>query len=492
MSTVGRRVVDGVVRRRSVILVGLLIAGALVTPVQLLGRLASDTLQTDLAERNAAERVRGAQLGASLIYATLRNAGDQLAVLATRPSVQAAFTTKDRAALGRELSTLKDTGGYDIVQAVDADGLQLSRIPEAALGDQSSRGYFQGALRSTSWVASAGFVTQAPSPVVMAGVSYGVHVGGKNLGVLFVGVSPERILASLEPIRNTPRRELLVLDQQQVVIASTSPRHILLSVVDEPGLDRARTGSSGTVTVDGGRRIGTFSPLADLRWTLYLLDDPAVILAPERGLAQQIEFATGIATLLALLIAALIATLYARLAEANRRVLAATQREAITDSLTGLYNRRFLDEQLHLLHSLATRGHRPYSVLLFDVDGLKTVNDTSGHECGDRVLQLVADGLRDSLRASDVPIRFGGDEFVALLPETGVDMAAEVAERVRVAVRQRTRQDPRLAVDISAGVAGWCEGADEREVLKAADEGLYAAKRGGKGRIARYPIASHA
>jgi len=168
---------------------------------------------------------------------------------------------------------------------------------------------------------------------------------------------------------------------------------------------------------------------------------------------------------------------------ATRRVLETAQRQATTDGLTGLHNRHFLAEQLRLMHSLAARHAQPYSVVALDVDGLKTVNDTYGHEQGDLALRGLANTLRRTVRASDVGVRTGGDEFLVLMPQSTLEEARIAAERVREAVDAQGRADPRIAITVSAGVASWRAGRSAEQVLEAADLMLYAAKRAGKDRV---------
>src|SRR5919204_2312473 len=172
---------------------------------------------------------------------------------------------------------------------------------------------------------------------------------------------------------------------------------------------------------------------------------------------------------------------------ANQRVLETAQRQAITDGLTGLYNRHFMTEQLRLLHSLATRHARGYSVIAIDVDHLKQVNDTFGHEMGDAALRGLANALKRTLRASDVPVKTGGDEFLVLLPDTELVEAARVAKRIRDAVDEQGKLDPDSAITVSLGVAGWRAGRDAKAVLEAADSALYTAKGAGRDRIAVEP-----
>jgi diguanylate cyclase (GGDEF)-like protein len=171
------------------------------------------------------------------------------------------------------------------------------------------------------------------------------------------------------------------------------------------------------------------------------------------------------------------------LAVANRRVLETARRQATTDGLTGLHNRHFLAEQLRLMHSLAERHQQQYAVLAIDIDNLKQVNDTFGHEMGDLALRGFANVVRKSIRGSDVGVRTGGDEFLVLLPRGGADDARVLAERLHHAMAAQGRSEPHSAITASFGVAAWRPGRTAEQVLEAADGMLYAAKRAGRDRI---------
>ena len=171
------------------------------------------------------------------------------------------------------------------------------------------------------------------------------------------------------------------------------------------------------------------------------------------------------------------------LAVANRRVLETAKRQATTDGLTGLHNRHFLGEQLRLLQSLAERHKQDYAVVAIDVDDLKHVNDTFGHEMGDLALRGFANVVRKMIRGSDIGVRTGGDEFLVLLPRSGLDDARVLAERLRDALAAQGRSEPHTAITVSLGVAAWRPGRTAEQVLEAADGMLYAAKRAGKDRI---------
>ncbi|WP_443750499.1 PleD family two-component system response regulator [Asticcacaulis solisilvae] len=160
---------------------------------------------------------------------------------------------------------------------------------------------------------------------------------------------------------------------------------------------------------------------------------------------------------------------------------------AVTDGLTGLNNRRFLDHQLSLALSRHNRGGQPCSVLLLDIDFFKRVNDTYGHDAGDEVIKEFARRLSLNVRAIDLPCRFGGEEFVVLMPETESVDAGHIAERVRqqVADAPFILSDGRqLNVTVSVGVATSQGLGDSPEsLLKRADEGVYEAKSSGRNRV---------
>jgi diguanylate cyclase (GGDEF)-like protein len=168
---------------------------------------------------------------------------------------------------------------------------------------------------------------------------------------------------------------------------------------------------------------------------------------------------------------------------ANRRVLETAKRQATTDGLTGLHNRHFLQDQLRVLQAVAVRHGEGYGVVALDIDGLKQVNDTFGHEMGDLSLRGFANTVKKTIRGSDIGVRTGGDEFLVLIPHGGLDDGRVLAGRLREAMEQQGRSEPHTAVTVSAGVAAWRAGRTAEQVLEAADAMLYAAKRAGKDRV---------
>jgi len=148
---------------------------------------------------------------------------------------------------------------------------------------------------------------------------------------------------------------------------------------------------------------------------------------------------------------------------------------AVTDPLTGLYNRRFMTDELDRLVARSKRHGASLAILAIDVDGLKSVNDKYGHAKGDTVLRAAGDAIREGLRAEDIGVRLGGDEFIALLTGAAEADALVVRSRIHSAFIRRTSD---TGADLSFGVALWSPGTSAEALLGTVDEKLYEAKRG--------------
>ncbi len=176
------------------------------------------------------------------------------------------------------------------------------------------------------------------------------------------------------------------------------------------------------------------------------------------------------------------------MAVANARLHEATRTLAITDPLTGLFNRRYLEHRLQLEWKRALRFHHPLSVLMIDVDHFKEYNDAYGHLFGDRALTRLAKVLRASLRGVDMVARYGGEEFAVLLPHTELEAARQVAEKLRQALALETAPSPAEQgaepLTISIGVASLPdESCSATELLDRADHALLRAKEQGRDRV---------
>jgi|SRR5690625_485228 len=164
---------------------------------------------------------------------------------------------------------------------------------------------------------------------------------------------------------------------------------------------------------------------------------------------------------------------------------------SVRDGLTGLFNHRHIQEVVHEEYERARRTGEPLSVVMFDFDHFKRVNDAYGHQVGDRVLQEMAEILRKTAREIDKLGRYGGEEFIAILPETDPESATSFAERVRERVERHPfavgRAEP-LHLTVSAGTATYPYPGvyNPRTLVQRADQALYAAKDTGRNRVIRY------
>ena len=178
----------------------------------------------------------------------------------------------------------------------------------------------------------------------------------------------------------------------------------------------------------------------------------------------------------------------ARYAEQLRISVQTSIEMAATDALTGLYNRRYMETHLsHLVEHSINRG-KPLSALAIDVDFFKPVNDTHGHDVGDKVLQELATRIRENIRNVDMPCRVGGEEFIIILPATELHLAQKIAERIRKAIATKPFSagaiSGTLNITVSVGLSTLA-GSDDKvdEFLKRADQALYRAKREGRNRV---------
>ncbi|MFO7767902.1 MAG: diguanylate cyclase [bacterium] len=167
------------------------------------------------------------------------------------------------------------------------------------------------------------------------------------------------------------------------------------------------------------------------------------------------------------------------------------QKESVTDALTGLGNRRHFEQRVASEMSRARRFSHPLSLILLDIDDFKILNDTKGHPAGDRALKQVSETLLDNVRTIDDVVRYGGEEFAIVLPQTPIDLATVVAERVRTAMHrldvEGASQQPRGHFSVSLGVSAHPRDArDDTELVNHADIALYMAKADGKDRVAAF------
>jgi len=172
-----------------------------------------------------------------------------------------------------------------------------------------------------------------------------------------------------------------------------------------------------------------------------------------------------------------------------KRLMEHLRESSLRDAMTGLYNRRFLEEYASTLIATSQRRQSPFSVLMLDLDYFKQVNDTFGHEAGDKVLKTLAETMVKSVRMSDMVIRYGGEEFLIVLLDTGAEVAMDIAEKIRAKVEETKISLPGtiLRKTISIGVSEFPADTDTFwQVVKFADVALYEAKSQGRNRVIRF------
>jgi diguanylate cyclase (GGDEF)-like protein len=173
--------------------------------------------------------------------------------------------------------------------------------------------------------------------------------------------------------------------------------------------------------------------------------------------------------------------------EALQAENARLREQSLIDTLTGLHNFRYFQEQLDIEMERVRRTAAPCALLMADIDFFKRVNDTYGHEAGNTVLRETASVIKASVRAMDIACRYGGEEFAVILPSTTLDGAVRIGERIRKALKRRTIEHPpvQMSVTISVGAAclHYLEDLSRAQFIELSDSALYKAKRAGRDQV---------
>ena len=175
-----------------------------------------------------------------------------------------------------------------------------------------------------------------------------------------------------------------------------------------------------------------------------------------------------------------------------QRDLEMVRKEALTDSLTNLANRKAFDAEIRRIMSESDKEDLPFSLVLLDIDHFKAFNDNYGHQVGDQVLRLVARTLIDGVKGRDVASRYGGEEFAIILPETDLQSAVKVGDFLRKAVAgkevvNRNTGDTLGRITLSGGVAQYVSGESVEDIIDRSDAALYTAKHNGRNQVAAAP-----
>jgi diguanylate cyclase (GGDEF)-like protein len=308
---------------------------------------------------------------------------------------------------------------------------------------------------------------------------------GQLIGVVIVAYSLDAIQSFVTRAANAQGITLSVTDQKGGLLAAPGIQpYGLESRATDPLVRAALKAESGVREVNrrAGRMLAAYAPVAPIGWTVTA-EVPTTI-----AFARVVQLRKTVLTIATLLGAAMVVGLFRGIAmhRRMRQLNHALASAARTDPLTGLGNRLRLQEDLGQLVGRATRYGHSYSILLFDVDHFKKLNDTFGHLAGDAALRQVANALLTNCRNGDAFYRYGGEEFLGVLPEQERCDASAAAERIRRLIEDLSipQVDGRV-VTVSVGVACVQVGQESavEETLRLADAALYAAKAAGRNRV---------
>lgn len=315
-------------------------------------------------------------------------------------------------------------------------------------------------------------------------ISIPVTQGGGDIAVLFAAIELDRMAGTFEAERIQPLGTIAILREDGLfMFRSPMDDKIIGSSVAQTPMWKQHMGTapdgfyrSEISPVDGRSRAVAYTRVQDYPLVVAVTASIDDLLASWR-------LHTGLLVLVGLLISGLSVLLGSTLLRTLKKE-ALTRHELerlmLTDPLTGVGNRRMLELRLDDEIRRAQRYHRALTAVYFDLDHFKRINDSYGHDVGDTVLRQVADSLYANLRQSDHVARMGGEEFVALLTETGLTDAVTLVERMRAAVAELHTPELPQHITISAGLAQWREGETATTLLRRADQALYRAKQAGR------------
>lgn len=342
-----------------------------------------------------------------------------------------------------------------------------------AQADPTTRGFFVGKAVKSRVTGKWGIPISIP-----------VERAGGDIGVLFVAIELDRIFATFEGARLKPNGTIAIYRTDGVSMLRSPFDEVTIgkSIADSSSWqEHLSLGPRGSYIsqqgpLDGRPRQVAYSRLGEYPLLVAVTADMDDLLAPWR---MHVLFLTLVALGISLGFGLLSAILL-RAMDAEATMRADLQRLMLTDPLTGIGNRRHLTQRLAEEVARAHRYQRPLTVAFFDIDHFKRINDTLGHSVGDRVLKRVADNLSSALRVSDHLGRFGGEEFVLVLPETTLENALPLIERMRESIPQFPELDRPLTM--SAGAAQIRPREDAESLLQRSDAALYQAKGTGRNR----------
>lgn len=512
---------------RFLLLVGLLPLLGMATYIVVSQRaVLSQTAKDNLANH--------ALLEAASVERILRNAAGDVEVLASNPVLQSPTASlEEKSEQLRQAQDFFDV--FEDITLIDPQGRVLDSTSYSYYGSWSEKAWFQAALAGNAAVSEAHLI---PSPNRLVVVFTAPVISEGNVSAVVAGqMNMERVWSVLDDVKIGETGFLAAIDRNGNLVSHPDKERLLSKLgghMHPEGSETVRVDVRGE---DGEKSLtGQGAPVNVLGWQVVALQDSAEAHAIVDDVVEKVAIAVAVVVALTVVgsfvssheiarpVGALAAgmrriasgslhqrvplagiqeiddlslsfnTMAANLEESTQQLKEANEElerryqelvdarhQAATDGLTGLHNHRSLQETLTREVDRSVRYGRSVAVLMMDIDGFKLFNDTHGHQAGDVVLRRVAEVLTKTFRASDFVGRYGGDEFMAILPETGRESAMSIAGRILEAFsyeRVQTRQGGEIPLALSIGLAVCPDDSTNREELLAyADASLYEAKQ---------------
>ena len=297
---------------------------------------------------------------------------------------------------------------------------------------------------------------------------------------LFNGVDPDEVR---DLLTHCDRRDIAA--GELLLSPGSSNEHVFVVLSGRLNVHVGSPSAPPLTSMETGACVGEMSIIEDRDPSAYVIgaEDSHLLVIHQSVLWRMVDASHALAKNLLVVMSERVRS-HNRVIAENYGEIRKFERHATTDALTGLGNRHYMEEAFPRAIERCAREDQTVSLIMIDVDNFKEFNDRFGHVAGDRALKAVSETLKSQFRPDDILIRYGGDEFAALLPGVGSKKALAVANRVRRSVAGHTdnREDSLLQIPIriSMGIAGLDEGGSLRDLLRNADAALYRAKRAGR------------
>jgi diguanylate cyclase (GGDEF)-like protein len=411
--------------------------------------------------------------------------------ISDRERAQAAIWLRGRAPSHRSMVLAASALGARDGVLLNSEGEVLQVLPadRALLGVDIAPEYahLTAALAGHSAVSDVVTTEVSMTSAVALTIPFRSNAGRRVFSITFA-VSRTPLEAYMNHLLVSPGNHVYLVDSAENLVASSGPtiREGNLAESDRRLSALLSRKGAGTYSSRQGAQVFVSARIADTPWRIVAAEPAAQLYVSIDGTGRSLAWVALAGLALAGLVIIAIGVRLARGRSRLAQLASQLDRLARIDPLTDLSNRRDLDEILEATLSAARRDGTPLSVLLVDIDHFKQINDTAGHDAGDAVLVEVARSMRASLRTQDSLGRWGGEEFLAVLPNTGAEDAGLVAERLRSQIAHTTSGPDRSPITVTIGVAVDDSGTTS-ELISRADAALYAGKRSGRNQVQLAP-----